>query len=86
MSDALKCFFQFKELCYFLSLFVLRSQWSCGWKMESCEKCSPGIRYVGCSDGKPVSHHEKSIRLREAEISAVCGELVKVDVTECHPL
>lgn len=80
--------FSFKSSAIFLlfSLFVLRSQWSCGWKMESCEKCSPGIRYVGCSDGKPVSHHEKSVRLREAEISAVCSELVKVEVTVCHPL
>lgn len=80
--------FSFKSSAIFslFSLFVLRSQWSCGWKMKSCEKCSPGIRYVGCSDGKPVSHHEESVRLREAEISEVCGELVKVEVTECHPL
>lgn len=54
--------------------------------MENCEKCSPGIRCVGCSDGNHVSRHEKSVRLREAEISTVCSQFVKVEVTECHPL
>lgn len=53
--------------------------------MENCEKCSPGIRCVGCSDGNHVSHHEKSVRLRESEISTVCGEFIKVEVAECHP-
>lgn len=33
-----------------------------------------------------MSHHEKSIRLRKAEIGAICGELVKMEVTECHSL
>lgn len=78
--------FQSSAILLLFSLFVLRSQWSCGWKMENCEKCSPGIRCVGCSDANHISHHEKSVRLGEAEISTVCSEFVKVEVTECHPL
>ena len=41
---------------------------------------------MGCSDGNHVSHDEKSVRLREAEISTVCSEFLKVEGTECHPL
>lgn len=78
--------FQSSAIFSLFSLFVLRSQWSCGWKMENCKKCSPGIRCGGCSDGNHVSHHEKSVRLKETEISTVCGKFVKVEVTECHRL
>lgn len=80
--------FSFQSSAIFspFSLLELKSQWSCGWKMENCKKCSPGIRCVGCSDGNHVSHHERSVGLREVEINTVCSEFVKVEVIECHPL